>query len=400
MKVVVITHNYIRRQGDLTALYLHRLASGLMARGLDITVICPHAPGLLRNDNIDGVKIIRIAYPLSNRRPIVYAGDMHEQVAASPLAKFAFAGLVYSFYKNALSVCRREKVDLIWANWWIPPGLAAARVAHKLRLPLVISSHGSDIGLLSRGGLAGMLSRRVYRRTRKATVVSSFLKERLLSCVDTIAADDVVVIPMPVGMEQFPRTAPVESETPMFLSVARYTRQKRLDDIICAAERLAAEGLPFRVKMVGEGPLRETLQRMVDEKGLGGRFDIGPLVAQQKLGELYRQCHGVLLVSEGEGFGLVLVEAGLTGRGVIAARSGGITDVITDGVNGLLIEPGDIDALTAAMRTFITDAAMRNGLGDGGYKIAMEKFATPVLVDRVHSLFMSLVPGDAETDNA
>jgi hypothetical protein len=70
LNIVVITHNYIRCQGDLTALYLHRLSSGLVERGLKLTVVCPHASGLLPEETIDGVRIIRFPYPFFRHKPI------------------------------------------------------------------------------------------------------------------------------------------------------------------------------------------------------------------------------------------------------------------------------------------------------------------------------------------
>jgi glycosyltransferase involved in cell wall biosynthesis len=143
--------------------------------------------------------------------------------------------------------------------------------------------------------------------------------------------------------------------------------------------------------MVGEGPLESELKELVNRHQLDRIIEFIPLVAQQKLGELYRQADAVILSSEGEGFGLVLVEAGLTGRPVVGARSGGITDIIQDGDNGLLFETGDIEALAESMKTVITDPELRNRMGERGYQNAVEKFSTPILVDRVYNLFQSVM---------
>jgi glycosyltransferase involved in cell wall biosynthesis len=398
LKVVVITHNYIRRRDDLTALYLHRLSSGLVSRGMEIVVVCPHAPGLLTDEHIDGVRIKRFSYPFANLKPIVYTGHMHEQVGRSVVAKFVFLSFLRSFYRAGLYVCREEKADLIWANWWIPPGLAAARIGDKLHIPVVISSHGTDISLLDKGGILSPLSRYVYKRTAAATVVSSYLKEKLVGHVDTIAPSDIAVIPMPVGMEHFPKTPPPNNKPPMLLSVARYMRQKRLDDVIAAAERIAGEGIEFRMRMVGEGPLEEELKALVRAKGLQDRIEFVPLVDQERLGKFYRQSDAVVLASEGEGFGLVLVEAGLTGRPIIAARSGGIVDIVEDGYNGLMFDVGDVDALTSCITKIFSDDGLRARLGENGHTRAMEKFSTPVLVGKMHELFSSIVERHQKAD--
>lgn len=388
LKVVVITHNYIRREGDLTALYLHRLSAGLVGKGVEMVVVCPYAPGLLRTDTIDGVRIVRFDYPFSRTKPLAYTGNMHQEVAGSFFAKIVFLFFLWSFYRVAVKIYRAEKPDLIWANWWIPPGLVAARIASRYSVPLIVSSHGTDISLLGKSGIIGRLSRYVYRRTAKATVVSQYLKDKLLAGVAEFPKDNAMVIPMPVGMEHFPKTPLPAGMMPLFLSVARYTRQKRLDLILCAAEKLIAQKLPFKILMVGEGPLESELREMTKAKRLSDHIQFIPLVAQQKLGELYRQSDAVLLVSEGEGFGLVLVEAGLTGRPVIGARSGGIVDIVEDGVNGFMIEPGDVDALAKYMQIIISDKERKAALGEGGYKRAIDRFSTPVLVGRVYDLFV------------
>jgi glycosyltransferase involved in cell wall biosynthesis len=390
LNIVVITHNYIRRRGDLTALYLHRMSAGLVDRGLTITVVCPHAPGLAREENIDGVNIIRFPYLFSQKTPIVYGGSMHQEVAGSWWAKAVFGGFLRSFHRVADTVCRDQHVDLLWANWWIPPGLVAARIAVRRHIPLVVSSHGTDIALLEKKGLIRILSRYVYRRALGATVVSNFLKEKLLRGVAVIPGDRVWVIPMPVGMETFPQTEPPRNEVPVVLSVARFTRQKRLDDIILASAKLARQGVPFRVIMVGEGPLETELKELVGRQGLAERVEFIPLVAQQRLGELYRQCDVVVLSSEGEGFGLVLVEAGLTGRPVIGARSGGIVDIVEPGVNGLLYDPGDIDGLAGCLEKLFADVGLRVRMGEEGHRRAVEHFSAPVLIGRIYDLFVSL----------
>jgi glycosyltransferase involved in cell wall biosynthesis len=141
---------------------------------------------------------------------------------------------------------------------------------------------------------------------------------------------------------------------------------------------------------VGEGPLEHELRDLVRQAGLADRVEFIPLVAQQKLGALYREADVVALVSENEGFGLVLVEAGATGRPVVAARSGGIVDIVEHDQNGLLFTVGDSDGLADALKRILVDRDLRTRLGDGGYARVMADFATPVLVDGMFQLFVSL----------
>ena len=109
--------------------------------------------------------------------------------------------------------------------------------------------------------------------------------------------------------------------------------------------------------IAGDGPDREALER------LGyGRF-LGPL-PRQKVLELFRAGDASLLSSSWENFPHTVVEALAVGTPVIATRTGGVAEVLEDGVNGLVVEPGDVEALTAAIERFFPDPALA-GRPDG-----------------------------------
>jgi glycosyltransferase involved in cell wall biosynthesis len=318
---------------------------------------------------------------------------MHEVVGGSLLGKLIFFFFLRAFIRAAARILSALQPDLIWANWWIPPGLVAERISGKSRCPVVLSSHGTDIGLLVKSETVNKVGRKVYRKASRASVVSEFLKARLLASVDTISDDRVEVIPMPVGVEHFPKAELPNNDPPVFLSVARFTKQKRLSDIIEALAILRKRGVECRVIFLGEGPLESDLRERAGKLGVADMTEFHTLVAQQILGRYYRDSDGVLLVSENEGFGLVLVEAGLSGRPVIATRSGGIPDIVDDGANGILVDVGDVEEIADALQSLVTNKDKRRRLGDEGHRMAMERFAPSVLVDRIDQLFRSAVRG-------
>jgi glycosyltransferase involved in cell wall biosynthesis len=109
--------------------------------------------------------------------------------------------------------------------------------------------------------------------------------------------------------------------------------------------------------IAGDGPDREALER------LGyGRF-VGP-VSRREVLELFRAGDASLLSSSWENFPHTVVEALAVGTPVIATRTGGVPEVLEDGVNGLVVEPGDAGALTAAIDRFFTDPVLAGLLSD------------------------------------
>jgi glycosyltransferase involved in cell wall biosynthesis len=130
---------------------------------------------------------------------------------------------------------------------------------------------------------------------------------------------------------------------PTLAFAGRLTTQKSLDVGIEAARRAGVA-----LVVAGDGPDRAALER------LGHARFVGPLPRDRVL-ELFAAADASLLSSSWENFPHTVVEALSVGTPVIATRVGGVPEVVQDGVNGLLVDPGDVDALTAAVRRFVGD---------------------------------------------
>jgi len=89
----------------------------------------------------------------------------------------------------------------------------------------------------------------------------------------------------------------------------------------------------------------------------------------------------------GEGFGLAALEAAAAGRPVVATRVGALPEVVADGDTGLVVEPGDIGALAAAIVRLGTDAALRTRLGGAGRRRAAERFGVERMVERTLAVY-------------
>jgi glycosyltransferase involved in cell wall biosynthesis len=165
----------------------------------------------------------------------------------------------------------------------------------------------------------------------------------------------VTVLPNPAPL--LPELAPRDElrrkfglERPALVFAGRLTAQKSLD-LGIEASRLAGIDLVI----AGDGPDRAALER------LGHARFVGPLPRTEVL-ELFRAGDASLLSSSWENFPHTVVEALAVGTPVIATRTGGVTEVVQDGVNGLLVEPNDLDALTSAIRRFFGDEALASRL--------------------------------------
>jgi glycosyltransferase involved in cell wall biosynthesis len=372
--ILILTHNYVRFPGDHAGHFVHLLAKSLVEAGHRVLVLAPHQLSLRRSETMDGVEIRRFTYAARRNEILAYRGNMHELVAESWTNKLLFLRFLHSFLRGALLLSSGGGVDLISTQWWIPAGLVGYLVSLCSGKPYVVTSHGTDIRMLEKGGLLARVAGRVYRRARYVTTVSSFLKERLIQSTH-LSPEKARVIPMPVTPETFSPAPLTDQPIKQILCVARFTPQKRLDVFLEACSLLKQKGIDFRAKIVGEGPLKESLLQQIAHLGMENRVALVDTVPQGKLNLLYSESHMCVLPSVEEGFGLVLVEAQLCKRPVIGARSGGITDIIQHDRSGLLVAPDNVQDLAWAMERVLGDFQLASRLAEGGYESAHRNYS-------------------------
>ena len=184
------------------------------------------------------------------------------------------------------------------------------------------------------------------RRAAHVITPSAYLRELALGW--GVPPGRVTVLPNPAP--PLPQLRPREElraelglDGPTLAFAGRLTAQKSLDLGIEAARRAGAA-----LVVAGDGPDRAALER------LGHARFLGPLPRQQVL-ELFLAADASLLSSSWENFPHTVVEALAVGTPVIATRTGGVAEVVRDGENGLVVEPGDVTALTAAIERFLAD---------------------------------------------
>ena len=161
------------------------------------------------------------------------------------------------------------------------------------------------------------------------------------------------------------------------LYVGRLQRAKGLEELIEALAKVADETHRFELDVVGGdahgGKYMRRLQEKVSYLGLGDvvRFH-GHVAFGQAIMNFYRNSDVFVLPSFSEGRPKVIYEAMITGMSIIATKTGGIPEVIENGVNGLLVEPGDVDGLAALLKRACEDRDMIQRLSEMAVRRAPE----------------------------
>jgi glycosyltransferase involved in cell wall biosynthesis len=196
-----------------------------------------------------------------------------------------------------------------------------------------------------------------------------------------------------VDIHQFTPSAEPEG-TPVVLYAGRFLWEKGLGELI-EAVRLLREQSNFKLILVGNpdvgnpGSIPIKVLETWAKEGLAEWWGW-----QDNMAEVYQKCHLVVLPSYREGIPTTLIEAIAAERPVIATDVPGCREVISPGVNGLLVPPRDSKALRDALAVLINDRNLRISMGKEGRRIAITKFSKEVIDQKTLMLYQSVLESD------
>jgi glycosyltransferase involved in cell wall biosynthesis len=171
--------------------------------------------------------------------------------------------------------------------------------------------------------------------------------------------------------------------------IGRMTEVKRTDHVLLAFRRLRETGVDACLCLVGDGPDRPAIERRAHELGI--MRDTLFLGFQQEVAQFYAAFDALLLPSASEGTPVSAIEALAAGRPVVATRVGGVPDVVRDGEDGVLAEPGAIDELADGLARLARDPALREQMGAAGRQRALKRYSVQRLVEQMDLLYRSLL---------
>jgi glycosyltransferase involved in cell wall biosynthesis len=385
MRILTVTHNYPRFAGDPAGAFVARIAEGVATRGLDVQVVAPHAPGLAEEERIGGIRVHRFRYGPDSFERVAYTGNLHQGTLFSPLAALAFPGFLFAFGRAVRAAVRRFKPDLIHAHWWVPGGWFARRWG----TPYVITCHGSDVRLLERGELVRKVAAGVFRHAARVTAVSNFLARDIARLLPDAGAK-VVVTPMPVDIASFgegSRTA--KAEPPRILYAGNLVRSKGVDLLLEAGAELTRRGVPYQLKVLGQGPAQAELEAQAKALGIAPQVTWSRFVPQTEMPAEYGGSTVTVLPTRGraEGLGLTLVEALLAGSAVVGTPVGGIPEVILHEQTGLIARDGDAIDLASQIQLVLTDPILRERLTRAGKERVLRTYSPEAAIARFLEIY-------------
>ncbi len=268
------------------------------------------------------------------------------------------------------------------------------RVAALLGKHVVWHIHGATFNVFA--AKATRLQSRVLRWALEGASAVIVLSPRWLNSLRPYAprANWRIVangVPLP------PSANDVAKADTSFLFLGDWTRRKGVHDLVEATATAIRNGFQGTLCLAGfekEPGQREALDRHIAESGCGAHIRVlGSLEAPEREAALRNACC-LVLPSYGEGLPMAILEAMGHGVPIIATRVGAIPEVIEDGKEGFLIEPGDVQALADRLVRLAVDADLRSQMGTNARRRAQEEYSLDAMVERIIAIYLEILAGD------
>lgn len=174
--------------------------------------------------------------------------------------------------------------------------------------------------------------------------------------------------------------------------IGRLMPGKGVSDLLQSIAKLPH--LPFHLCIVGDGPERSILEKIIREKHLENKVTMFGQLSHKRSLAIMKASDIIILPSYTEGFPSVLLEAAIAGRAILATNVGGTSEIVRSGSSGLLYDAGDINACSQHIENLVHNPAMREAYGQQAQKDALEKFAWPTIAASYENLFYSLIKNE------
>ena len=356
----------------------YAISKRVAARGNDVTILTCRFPGQPAKEIIDGIKIHRVGL---SRDP--KSGGARKSVLP-----------IFSYMFETTAVALKLAPDIIHCNTYFPvyPGEVAARFGGA---PIITTFH--DIyGLKgwiesqrsATWGLLGHLATTIAARLShdRIIAVSPQCKQKLINL--GVPEKKITIIPNGVDLKLFD-SIQVKKVPNQVIYVGRLVDFKHVDWLIQAFPYILKKVPGATLKIVGGGPERETLEKLVKKLRLKARVTFTGLTpTYEAVTRHYKESEVFVLPSTVEGEAIVLKEAMAAGLPLIAMNipGSGVLSLMRDGENGFLLEPGWPEIIAEKIVQLLQDKKLRARMGMAGRKFA-EKFDWDVIANRTLEVY-------------
>lgn len=355
--------------GDYYGSFIFDEVKALADHGFEVHVVTQHNHGIPYEEIMEGIHIHRFRWlePKKFRALVHFHGLMDT---------FRMITYVISLFFNLIRIMRRYKIQIIHAHSVIPTGFMASIVSKIMHKPLFITVHGMDINNFENSRIFNYFIASSLNSSFKSIAVSEDLGKKMRLMVND--KNKIMVIRNAVDTDRFNPTRNtgirekfnIKDEDILILFVGYLDEFKGIFELVNVFSQINAANKNVKLMMVGPGPKKEDLLKILTEMGIKNDVIFTGMVEHHTIHRYYQAADIFVLPSYTEGGGppLVVMEAMACGLPIIVTNVGGMSEGIEDGVNGFIVSPKNVEELTKKLDFLIENEDLRKKFGNNSLK--------------------------------
>jgi colanic acid/amylovoran biosynthesis glycosyltransferase len=381
-KIGYVLHRFPR----ITDTFIKREIRSLQKSGTDVYVISVWKPGGLETTSeimkewvVDTHFLLPISRFLIARRlfislvrfPIRFFGTLRLALSTSRPGFRGFAYQLVYFVEAVLAadVIKRKGIDHLHNHIGDQSGTVTMLAANLAKIGYSITFHGWPVFF----DVEGSRIKEKVLGASFARAISYFCRSQLMMFSGANDLARLQVIHCGLDLDRYQYRPPTERASNIFCA-ARLSPEKGLEFLIRALKLLLNQGHQLQLRLAGDGPRREDLEKLTNELKLSGRVHFLGFLNEDEIIRELQDCDLFVLPSFVEGLPVSAMEAMAIGVPVIATNIAGTSELVEDGRTGLLVRPSDSQALADAILRTITDYDFRLRVAERGRKKVIDEF--------------------------
>ena len=397
MNVLVLSHMFPNPSNPQSGIFVFEQLRSLSAMGISVYVISPVTwiPVGLRH-----IKKWKKYQDIPDKDIVGDIPVIHPRAIELPQGRLlAISG--FSYHLACLKIVRflmkEQRFDLIHAHTILPDGFAAILLGKQLNLPVICTIHGSDINIYPNRNILNLWTTKwALKKANVCIAVSQRLREKIIDyggedlSVEVVynGADPSVFAPVPKREARRKLNIPIDGD--ILLYVGNLISVKGVDDLINVFDQVRKQRKQMRLYIVGEGERQNFLKEMVKNRGLGNNVVFVGRRPHSEIPLWLSAANCLVMPSLSEGFPTLLPEAMMIGIPIVGTNVGGIPEILIDSVTGILVPPGDVEALVTGINR-LADEGLAERLAYQARQIALSKFTWESNARRMLEIYQSLI---------
>jgi glycosyltransferase involved in cell wall biosynthesis len=374
MKILVLIHEYppVGGGGGQVA---EDICVGMLERGHAVTVLTAHLDELAKEENLDGIRILRIP---SLRRE-AFRADLR-----------AMGGYVLSGLWAGYRLIKRWCPDLIHVHFAVPAGALAWALSKLTGVPYVMTVHLGDVP----GGVPEKtdtwfkwikpFTHPIWRDARRVIAVSGYTRQLALKHYGR----EIEVIPNGVDLDRLQPAGIRVQDPPRIVFAGRMMEQKNPLQIVHTLAQL--KDLPWQCVMIGDGPLMNAVRQAIAEHNLQERFTLPGWITHEEVLDWFDRSDILFMPSLSEGMPVVGVQALAKGLAFVVSDIGGFVDLVDHKKNGFLVQLGDQAGFTSALQGYLSESDRLLSARRFSREMA-KKFDSSMISDSYENVFTEII---------